>query len=120
MPADLAVIRHELLLLVRQSRRRVIGAGYPYDWRPHEVVNPEDPDGQVFTEVGAWEFMATVLERGHPLEEIELDNPRGRKAYVMTVDMGLRRPRLYIKLQLGAGTVIARSFHNSDPKGEGG
>ena len=34
--------------------------GWPRDWRPGEICNPED--GQPFTLNGAWEFIARVLE----------------------------------------------------------
>ena len=32
----------------------------------------------------------------------------------MKIDLGRNVPRLYIKLQLGSGEVIGRSFHYSD------
>ena len=48
------------------------------------------------------------------MEVIELNKPRGRLGYVMLIDLGRDVPRLYVKLQLGAGVVIGRSFHYSD------
>src|SRR6267143_6568637 len=47
------------------------------------VVDPHDADQQVFTEAGAWEFIAELLEAGHPIQEIELDNPAGKRGYVL-------------------------------------
>jgi hypothetical protein len=105
-------IRHDLAALCRRSRGRALG--WPRDWRPGTTVDPRDPDNQVFTEVGAWEFVAELLEGGHAIQEIELDNPRGKTGYVMLASGGAQRPEIYIKLQLGSGTVIGRSFHYSE------
>lgn len=54
------------------------------------------------------------LENGHPVEVIQLDRPPGRSGYVMHVSLGPGQSPLYVKLQLGAGIVIGRSFHYSD------
>ena len=88
--------------------------GWPCDWRPRAVVDPRDPDQQVFTEVGAWEFIAELLESGNEIQEIELDNPRGKTGYVILASGGAQRLDIYIKLQLGNGAVIGRSFHYSE------
>ena len=74
-------IRRELAVLCRRSWSRALG--WPRDWRPGSVVNPRDEDQQVFTEPGAWEFIAELLESGHPIEEIELEHPAGKRAYVL-------------------------------------
>ena len=34
--------------------------------------------------------------------------------YVMKIDIEPGRPQLYVKLQLGSGQIIGRSFHYSD------
>jgi hypothetical protein len=67
-----------------------------------------------FTDVGAWHFIADLLERGEPLEEVVLHHPPGAQAYVMRLDLGAALPRLYIKVQLSRGKIIGRSFHYSD------
>jgi hypothetical protein len=103
-------IRRQLAALAASSRTRILG--FPRDWRPGQVVNPED--GQVFTPAGAWSFIAQRLEQWEPYEEIELDNPKGKKAYVMLIDMGRDKPKLYVKVQLGSGKIIGRSFHYSE------
>jgi hypothetical protein len=77
------------------------------------VVNPNDPDDQVFTERGAWEFVAELLEAGHPLKEVDLKKPVGKKGYELLASGGKGRPEIYMKLQLGSGRVIGRSFHYS-------
>ncbi|HEY2931062.1 MAG TPA: hypothetical protein VGK99_04895 [Acidobacteriota bacterium] len=76
------------------------------------MVNP--CDGLVFTDVGAWEFIAELLEADHPIEIVKLAKPQGRTAFVMKVEMGNEYPRLYIKLQAGSGQVLGRSFHYSE------
>lgn len=106
-------IRRELAVLCRRSWCRVLG--WPRDWRPGMVVDPNDPDQQVFTEPGAWEFIADLLEAGSPMLEIKLDTPAGKTGYVVVASGGEKRPDIYVKLQLGSGKVIGRSFHYSEP-----
>ena len=67
-----------------------------------------------FDDHAAWELIASRLEGGHEVETVALDQPRGRKGYVMKIDLNPGRPRLYVKLQLGSGEVIGRSFHESE------
>jgi hypothetical protein len=66
-----------------------------------------------FTEWRAWEFVVELLESGCPIEEIPLRNPPGKKGYVLKHSMPEVCETLYVKLQLGSGCVIARSFHYS-------
>jgi hypothetical protein len=100
-------IRHQLAVLVRRKSARTLG--WPRDWRPSEVCNPED--GQPFTPAGAWEFIAQLLgERDDiPIEQVRLDDPPGSTGYVLHAPLG--EHLLYVKLQLGAGKIIGRSFH---------
>jgi len=84
----------------------------PSKWKPHSVVNPES--GEVFTDAGAWDFVASLLENGHPIEEIILDKPPGKKAYVLIVEIKTTSRNLYIKIQLGSGVIWGRSFHYSE------
>lgn len=67
-----------------------------------------------FDDPAAWELIASKLESGHEVESIVLDQPPGGKGYVMKIDLHPGRPRLYVKLQLGSGVVIGRSFHKSE------
>jgi hypothetical protein len=66
-----------------------------------------------FTEAGAWDYVAEVIEAGHAIEVLTLDTPRGAVAYVLIVPQGPAIPPIYIKVQLGSGCVIGRSFHYS-------
>jgi hypothetical protein len=84
----------------------------PTDWNPTSVRNPET--GLVFTEVSAWDFVANLIEMGHPLQEVELDKPPCATGYVMLVPLEPGKPDLYIKVHpYGGGRVYGRSFHYS-------
>jgi hypothetical protein len=75
MDADLPSVRHHLAVLARRKKARTLG--WPRDWRPSEVCNPED--GQPFTPAGVWEFIVHLLEERHdiPIELVELwSSPR--------------------------------------------
>ena len=107
----IATVRRELAILARRAHARDTQflRGRPCRWHP-TTVRSTDPDF-FFTEVGAWEFIADLLESGHELREIELRHPLGKRAYVMIVQHLADHPSVYIKLQLGAGKIIGRSFH---------
>ena len=105
---DLVAARHELTVLSRRKSARVLG--WPRDWRPYEIADPKT--GEPFTDSSAWEFVARLLEDSNvTVEEVVLDSPPGKTAYVLHTELNARR--VYIKLQLGSGTVIGRSFHYS-------
>lgn len=84
----------------------------PSDWRPYTVRDPST--GEYFTNEGAWEFIANLLDNGHYVEIIILEKPPGKNGYVMKVELEKERPPLYIKLELGRSVVYGRSFHYSD------
>jgi len=109
MDQELPSIRRQLALLAKRKSAQTLG--FPRDWRPSEVTNPED--GQPFTPRGAWIFIANLLEQRSEvqLETVTLDNPPGSTAYVLTPLVG--EHIVYIKVQLGAGKIIGRSFHYS-------
>lgn len=109
-------IRHELVVLARRggSRDSEFRRDRPTDWRPHEVRNPAGGLATHFSGPSAWEFIASRLEQGEPVEVVELHKPQGAKGYVMKIDLGQSVPKLYVKLQLGPGKVFGRSFHYSE------
>lgn len=77
------------------------------------MPNPHVP-GYYFTDAGAWEYIADLLDANHPYEEIVLDTPLGAKAIVLLVPHPANPQHLYIKIQLGASNkAIGRSFHFS-------
>ena len=86
----------------------------PTDWRPGQVRNPDGVLDTHFTDAAAWEFIAARLEDGHSVEIVELHKPQGATGYVMKIDLEPDRPQLYVKLQLGSGKIVGRSFHYSE------
>jgi len=113
----LADVRHQLALLARRSQCRIteFTRDRPTEWRPTEVINPES--SMPYTDAGAWDLIATKLEEGHPLTEVELRRPPGKKGYEMIIELPSNCAPVYVKLQLGAGKVIGRSFHLSIKEG---
>lgn len=113
MDDDLSEIRKQLVTLIKQ-RKRVCpySKEHPSDWRPAQITRPSS--GMPFTFNGAWQFIEEKLEEGHPLEEVALKKPPGKKGYVMKIDLGTNQQKLYVKLQLGSMKVIGRSFHYSE------
>ena len=111
-------IRHQLIVLARRSDARVdeFSRDRPTDWRPREVRNPAGTLWPYFTRTSAWELIADKLEDGHDVETIELQKPPGAKGYVMKINLEPNKPYLYVKLQLGSGKIIGRSFHYSEPE----
>jgi hypothetical protein len=112
-PDQLAENRRQLARLARQKKRRRLPRELPCDWRPGTVTNPED--NQPFTEAGAWEFIAQLLEDigGQEVTLLSLDRPAGQLAYVMKCPVP--GGNLYIKVHYGHGPcILGRSFHYSD------
>ena len=111
------LIRHELVSLLRRGARRLeFTPDSPINWRPGDVPNPDGLLLDYFEDDSAWELIASKLEEGHDVETTILENPRGKTGYVMKIDLNPGRPRLYVKVQLGSGVVIGRSFHESERK----
>lgn len=108
--------RHQLAVLAKRghARETQFSASRPTDWRPGQVRNPDGILDTHFTNVGAWELIATKLEGGHPVKVVRLNKPSGGTGYVMKIDIEPGQPQLYIKLQLGSGKIIGRSFHYSN------
>jgi hypothetical protein len=84
----------------------------PTDWRPTQVTNPTGV--LPFTPKTVWHFIQDKLAEGHPIEKVQLNNPAGKTGYVMKISTGKGTPEIYIKLQLGSGYIIGRSFHYSE------
>lgn len=105
-------LRPQLIALARRKRSRRSGGetGLPCRWKPWSVRDPSS--GEIFTEAGAWEFVAAHLESGCAVKVMKLKRPPGRTGYVLSFPMP-SGPPLYMKLQLGAGVVLGRSFHIS-------
>src|SRR5258706_8714415 len=108
-PASVA-IRRELARLAGHSRTRRLE--YPCDWNPTAVVNPDCPDGLPFTPLNYWPFIAAKLLDA-TVDVVVMTMHDGKRGYVLKVPA---KPHgtIYIKLQIGCGYVIGRSFHYSD------
>lgn len=109
-------VRREAAILARRKKARVVqfSREAPIDWQPQTVINPQT--GTVFTDAGAWEFIAEKLEDANQTARwVELRNPPGKKAIEIIVPHGGRN--IYIKVQLGSGKIKVRSFHYSKTAG---
>jgi hypothetical protein len=120
-----AATSHEVGELVRAVRTRLDflhelvpeSGGLPARWCPSEVYDPRRKRKQVFVAKEAWRFVLETLERGQPVEWMELDRPPDGVGWVLKVPSVHRPEPIYIKLQLDTrGYVIGRSFHYSDPR----
>lgn len=101
--------RLQLASLARQKKRRALG--FPRDWNPGAVINPAS--GLPYTESGAWQLIAEILESGHPVETVVMNNPRGKTGYVLIYELSEDTPPLYIKIHFGSSGIVGRSFHHS-------
>ena len=110
--------RHQLVILARRKHARVteFSRDCPTNWRPGEVRDPKGMLASHFTDAAAWELIASTLESDHEVETVELAKPPGATGYVMMIDLEPGHDPLYIKLQLGSGKIIGRSFHYSEPE----
>ena len=106
-------IRNELIANAERGKRRTstFSRERPTDWRPSTVVDPRDPEKRCFTDMTAWDFIVDILKSGCEVEEIALDKPPNKVAYVLKI---AGHPHIYIKLQLGQPGVVGRSFHHSE------
>jgi len=104
-------LRKEIVRLALRKERRFVPRtkNMPCHWNPTTVENPEV--GIPFNDIAAWHFIARLVEDGHDLEEVVLDQPAGDKGYVMSVHLEANVSRLYIKFQLKNGNIFGRSFH---------
>ena len=113
-------IRHQLIVLSRKPKAQstLFTRRAPIDWPPGDVTNPNSPlhDGR-FTDTTVWELIASQLEQGCSVEEVTLTRPPGATAYVMQFHLESDERPVYVKVQLGAGKIIGRSFHYSEHKG---
>lgn len=110
-----AEVRRQLRQLCSSEKTRTVGSApeHPHRWHPTTVRHPET--GEMFNTIAAWRFITSCLENGTPLEILILNQPQGKKSYVMLVP-GYGPDRIYIKLCFGKSKVIGRSFHLSNER----
>ena len=114
MKGDLSEKRKELARLARQPTLREIpfGTEFPTKWWFGKVIDPRT--GKIFTQAGAWDFVAeTAEDRKIKITEREQERPTGCKAYQWVVDTAHGK-KIFIKVILGNGKILVRSFHSSD------
>ncbi len=107
-------VRARLCALARSRRTRHLG--WPRDWSPGSIRVPKSLDPcDVFTDDGAWQFIADRLEEGCEIEEITMEEAdgAGRRGYVLRLTGTVGEPEIYVKLQIGRSVVVGRSFHYS-------
>ncbi|MCY4151136.1 MAG: hypothetical protein OXE94_02730 [Aestuariivita sp.] len=116
------VVRKELSILARRTKPGIttFSKEMPTDWRPDRVTNPNGVLDTHFTEASAREFIATMPENVHSIEEVKLRKPRGSKGYVMKIDLDPSQKQLYVKLRLGSGKIFGCSFPYSEYNAERG
>jgi hypothetical protein len=102
--------REELARLAGRAATRVVAHQHKSEWSPTTVVNPADDNGQVMFISGTeWNYIRDLLVTDESWKPVTLND--GKTGYVLTKK--LAQGTLYIKLQLGCGCVIGRSFHYS-------
>jgi hypothetical protein len=105
-------IRSQIALLCRRRHCRSIARNLPCRWYPTTVINQST--GLPYNDGGAFEAIAEAIDRGVPMTTVVLREPPGKTAYEMLIPQIGGRGPIYVKVQLGAGQVLARSFHYSD------
>ncbi len=105
-------VRSQLEKLCRGRRTRMheFSPTMPTRWSPQHVRRPGS--GEAFSDESAWTLIADLLRAGHEIEVIILDKPPGKTGYVLKCD-GYEGEKIYMKIMMGSGKVIGRSFHVS-------
>ena len=89
----------------------------PTDWRPGQVRNPErGARYPLYRCPRHGNSSRHGLRTGTRSRQWNCAQPKGATGYVLKIDLEPSRPQLYVKLQLGSGKIIGRSFHYSERK----
>jgi hypothetical protein len=109
---DFDLIRREVVRAGRYKANRISSRdfGVPDDWAPMTVINPVT--GVPFTESEAWNLICSLLESGHPFQNLLLDSPKHMPAIQTTYSCEGGLPTIYIKVHLFRGKICGRSFHS--------
>lgn len=107
-------LRLDLIRFARDKRRRLVKHNdkYPSPWHPTGLTNPTTRE--VFTDAGAWEWVADQLEAGVEVWSAELDHPPGKIGWYFTVPSAYPPDEIYVKVQACGDHVRGRSFHPSE------
>ena len=114
MPNSEEEIARENMLGLLRAKKTVNewSPSRPTDWRPNDVQHPIF--GDYFSLNECWNFIENKLSEGHPIEIVSLEKPPGKRGYVMKVEATPRGRIIYIKLEIGTGGLVGRSFHYSE------
>jgi len=105
-------LRRQVALLCRRGPSRYVARNLPCDWHPTSVLNAAT--GLPYTDAEAFGAIAAAFEDvGVEVRAVTLRVPPGKTALEVLIPQPGRAP-IYAKVQLGAGVVLARSFHYSD------
>lgn len=96
----------------KKQRKTLFTRDRPTVWNPHTVTNPAT--GLPFTDYGAWDLIAQMLESGHDFSEVSLKRPPGAKAYEAWKRFG-DGTVIYIKIEPLGALIYGRSFHYDTP-----
>ena len=108
----LRALTEQLAGLAGDPATRVVGhpPTDPAKWYPTTIIDPRS--GKPFTDAGAWDFVAEMLVGDNRVNIQSFDTPPNETAYTMNIPTtaGI----IYIKVRMGKGRIIGRSFHYSD------
>lgn len=93
----------------RRTRSREFVRERPCDWQATSLTDPRTKC--TFTEDGAWEYIAEQIKAGIEICVIDLQQPLGKKGYVLKLPSHNVSTKIYVKLQFGSNCVFGRSFH---------
>ncbi|RYG99857.1 MAG: hypothetical protein EON58_02470 [Alphaproteobacteria bacterium] len=108
-------LRAEFIEWARIKRRRFVTHSdkYPSPWHPTAITNPVTRT--VFTEVGAWEWIAELLEAGIDVWATKMDKPPGIIGWYFTAPSAYPPGEIYVKFHRCGNQLRGRSFHYSEP-----
>jgi len=107
--------RRYLASCCRTPANRILARQMPagHNWHPYRVTEPQS--GMWFTDDAAWEFIATQLEEGVPVQQRPAGAEHAYPALEMIVEVTDNERRLYMKIGIltESNKVIGLSFHYS-------
>lgn len=106
-------IRQELIRLASKgaTRKAVFTSKAPTKWHPDQAYDPKT--NEPYTRDAAWERVRAELV-GCDLKTLIMKRPPGKTGYWFQFH-DAKGTKIYVKLQLGSGFVLGRSFHIDRP-----
>ena len=114
---DVEVVRGALVLLCRNPDMRITGRALDTAnrWKPYSVRHPQTD--MVFTDAGAWEYIADMIQEGSRLTCLPPTVQMPDHAYYLIEGRAEGR-RIYMKVAIRPPLrkIIGLSFHYEDPR----